>query len=286
MPTYNIDGQPLHVHEEGKDHERVIVLIHGWASSWYAMSPLLPYLSQHYHCLAVDLPGYGASPSLPQRVTIARYTRMIADLIEQVTTKPVILIGHSMGGMISLQMTLTESDMVERMVLLNPTISGDLGLLVNLTLAPFAALERFPLTSWLVSVIEPLINITDSLLRPALFAAESKISQDDYESIRADVRHPGQGRIRAECFWAMRENSLKGWFGQIDKPALVLWGMEDNTVPLRDASIVAREWPAADLRVIPNSGHWPQFETPDVVMKYITGFLGRPTKLIKLDFDE
>ena len=106
------------------------------------------------------------------------------------------------------------------------------------------------------------------------------------ESIRADVRHKGQGRIRAECFWAMRENSLKGWFGQIDKPALVLWGMEDNTVPLRDASIVAREWPAADLRVIPNSGHWPQFETPDVVKKYINGFLGRPTKLIKLDFDD
>src|SRR5258705_4803998 len=125
MPTFNIDGQPLHVHEEGKEHERVIVLIHGWASSWYAMSPLLPYLSQHYHCLAVDLPGYGASPSLPQRVTIARYTRLIADLIEQVTTKTVILIGHSMGGMISLQMTLTESDMGERMRLLNPTIIGD-----------------------------------------------------------------------------------------------------------------------------------------------------------------
>jgi len=284
MPMYNVDGQQLHVHEEGKEHERVIVLIHGWASSWYAMSPLLPILSAHYHCLAVDLPGYGASPPLPTRVTIARYTRLIAELIEQVTDKPVIMIGHSMGGMISLQMTLTESDMVERLVLISPTISGDLGLLVNLTLAPFAAVERFPVTRWLVGMVEPLVNITDSLLRPALFAADSQISQDDYESIRADVRHPGQGRVRAECFWAMRNNSLKGWFGQIDKPALVVWGMEDNTVPLRDASIVAREWPAADLRVIPNAGHWPQFETPDVIKKYIQGFLGRPTKLINLEF--
>ncbi len=283
MPTFNIDGQPLHVHQEGQEHSHVAVLIHGWASSWYAMSPLIPMLSQHYHCLAVDLPGYGASPPLPQRITIASYTRLVAGLIRQVTDQPVVLIGHSMGGMISLQMTLTESELVERLILLSPTISGNLGLLVNMTLAPFAILERNPLTSWLVRVFEPLVNITDSLLRPALFAADSTISEMDYESILADARRLGQGRVRAECFWAMRANNLKGWFGQIDKPALVVWGMEDNTVPLRDASIVAREWPSADLRVIPNAGHWPQFETPEIVKKYVRGFLGRPEKLLQLE---
>lgn len=283
MPVFKIDGQPMNVHVEGPEHGPAIIMIHGWASSWYAMSPLISLLSQQYRCYAVDLPGYGASAQLGERVTIARYTRMVAGLIEQVSTKPVALIGHSMGGMISLQLTLTEAEMVDRMVLICPTISGHLSLPVNLTLAPFAALERFPVTSWLISVIEPLVNITDGLLRPVLFAADSKISPEDYESIRADVRRSGQGRVRAECFWAMRANDLRGWFGQIDKPALVIWGMEDNTVPLRDASVVAREWPAADLRVIPNAGHWPQFETPDVVRNYVKGFLARPVKLLNLD---
>jgi pimeloyl-ACP methyl ester carboxylesterase len=283
MPVFNIDGQPMNVHVEGPERAQVIILIHGWASSWYAMSPVISFLSQNYRCYAVDLPGYGASPPLQDRVTIARYTRMIAGLIEQVSDKPVKLIGHSMGGMISLQMTLTESELVERMVLICPTISGNLSTLVNLTLAPFAAVERFPITSWLISMVEPLVNITDSLLRPVLFASNTSIAHDDYESILADVRRPGQGRVRAECFWAMRANDLRGWFGQIDRPALVIWGMEDNTVPLRDASVVAREWPAADLRVIPNAGHWPQFETPEVVRNYVKGFLSRPTKLLNLD---
>jgi pimeloyl-ACP methyl ester carboxylesterase len=273
----------MNVHVEGPEKAPAIIMIHGWASSWYAMSPLIGFLSQNYRCYAVDLPGYGASPPLGERVTIARYTRLIAGLIEQVSDKPVALIGHSMGGMISLQMTLTEAELVDRLILLCPTISGNLSTLVNLTLAPFAAVERFPVTSWLINLVEPFVNITDSLLRPALFASDSQISPEDYESIRADVRHPGQGRVRAECFWAMRANDLRGWFGQIAKPALIIWGMEDNTVPLRDASVVAREWPAADLRIIPNAGHWPQFERPELVKSYTRGFLGRPVKLLNLD---
>jgi len=283
MPIFEIDGQPMNVYVDGPEKAPPIILIHGWASSWHAMSPMVNFLNHQYRCYAVDLPGYGESPSLPERVTIARYTRLIAGLIEQVSTRPVALIGHSMGGMISLQLTLTESEMVERMVLVCPTISGHLSFSVNVTLAPFAAIERFPLTSWLISIAEPMVNITDSLLRPVLFAADTGISPQDYRLIRADVRRRGQGRVRAECFWAMRANDLRGWFGQIDTPALAIWGMEDNTVPLRDASVVAREWPAADLRVIPNAGHWPQFETPEVVKNYIKGFLARPVKLLNLD---
>lgn len=284
MPFYEVDGNKINVHEVGTDHKRVVILLHGWASSWYAMSPLLPILSEHYHCLAVDLPGYGESPPMPNRVTIGGYTRLIADLVRKITDKPAIMIGHSMGGMISLQMTLTEPEIVERMILICPTISGNLSTRVNITLAPFAILERFPFTSWLVSLFEPLVNITDSLLRPSQFADRTEITPEAYARIRDDIRRPGQGRVRAECFWAMRANDLRGWFGQIERPALVIWGMEDNTVPLRDASVVAREWPAADLRVIPNSGHWPQFEMPELTNKYIRAFLSTPTKLLNLEF--
>jgi len=65
---------------------------------------------------------------------------------------------------------------------------------------------------------------------------------------------------------------------------LVLWGMEDNTVPLRDASIVAKELPDADLRIIPNAGHWPQFETPEIIERYVRAFLSTPLKLLTIEF--
>ena len=51
-------------------------------------------------------------------------------------------------------------------------------------------------------------------------------------------------------------------------------------LPLRDASVVASEWPDADLRVIPNAGHWPQFETPVVTDRYVRAFLRTPMNLL------
>lgn len=283
---YRVNDTRFHVREEGDPEDQVALLIHGWSSSWYALSPLLPLLSERYHCFAVDLPGYGESPKMTARASIEGYADLLADFVREVSgDKPVVLIGHSMGGMISLTMAQRHPDLVERMILLCPTISGRLSMFISLFISPITIMERFPIANWLVSALEPhFMTITDRLMRPASFAEQTGITREDYYRLRSDARRPGQGRVRAECYWAMRDNDLTGKLGKIDKPALIIWGMEDNTVPLRDASIVATEWPDADLRVIPNAGHWPQFETPEVVKRYVRAFLGKPIKLLNLDF--
>ncbi len=284
LSTYEIDGQTITIREEGQSNRQVAILIHGWASSWYAVSPLLKQFSQRYRCLAVNLPGYGNSPRLNSRTTIDKYADLIISLMKQVTDKPVVLVGHSMGGMISLTIALKQPQLVERMVLICPTISGKLSYLINLTLMPFVWMERFALTRALITVFEPIAGITDTLLRAPLFADRTTISKEDYEHIKADTRRPDQGRVRAECFAAMREHDLRGKIAPIKTPSLVIWGMEDNVVPLRDASVVAREWPDADLRIIPNAGHWPQFETPDITERHVRAFLSTPIKLLKVEF--
>ncbi|MGC9358725.1 MAG: alpha/beta fold hydrolase, partial [Anaerolineae bacterium] len=69
MPFSTINGHKLHVVEEGASTRQVALLIHGWSSSSYALSPLMGLLSQRFRCLAVDLPGYGQYPRLSQRTT-------------------------------------------------------------------------------------------------------------------------------------------------------------------------------------------------------------------------
>jgi len=284
MPTFTINGHAIHVHEEGTPNRPIAILIHGWSSSWFAVSPLFPVLKQRYHCLAVDLPGFGQSPPSKERLTIPLYAELIKGLIEQVSPKkPVTLVGHSMGGMISLTLALKHPELMERMVLLCPTISGRLSFLINITLFPFVVMERFFLTRWLVNVLEPVMGITDSLLRTPLFADKTEISAEAYEHIKADSRRRDQGRVRSEAFRAMRENDLRGKLSSLKVPSLVVWGMEDNVVPLRDASVVASEWPEADLRIIPNAGHWPQFETPQLTEQYVRAFLSTPLKLLRFE---
>lgn len=275
--TFNIHGQEIHFVQAGQPGRQIALLIHGWSSSWYATTPLLGLLAQRFHCIAIDLPGYGKSPALNGPTTIQRYVDLISDLLQEISQGPVVLVGHSMGGMISINLALQHPILVERMVLLCPTISGQLSTAINLFILPITMLERFGLGRRLVTAVEHLfVGITDRLMRPVSFAHRTDISENDYEVLRQDARHPGQGQVRFECFHAMRANNLHGRLQDVDTPALIIWGAEDNTVPLRDAGVVADEWPQADLRIFPKAGHWPHFETPNNTRRQVAAYLGLP----------
>ena len=279
---YTIGDTEIHVHEENSPERTPVVLIHGWSSSWYALSPVLPVLGKRYHVVAVDLPGFGDSPQMNRRATIPDYAELVAKLLRDKGGKPAILIGHSMGGMIAIEITLRYPELVDRLILICPTISGKLSTFTNLFISPIVLMERLPILNVLFALLEPrMFALTDRLMRPISFAERTAISDEEYHQLRSEARRPFRGRVRAECFWAMRNNDLRGKLSGINTPALILWGIEDNTVPLRDASVVADEWPDADLRIIPNAGHWPQFERPEITRRYIRAFLGNPTNLLK-----
>jgi CRP-like cAMP-binding protein len=167
--------------------------------------------------------------------------------------------------------------LVERMVLISPTLTGRLSTMVNTVVSPVNMIERFGLGSLLVSAVERLyVGVTDRLMRPVSFADRTGITEEDYHRLRQDARKRGQGRVRAECFFAMRDHNLSGKLSGIEAPALVIWGAEDNTVPLRDAGVLEDEWPETDLRILPKAGHWPHFESPVVTRRLVASYLGLP----------
>lgn len=278
MPVYNINGQDLHTVEEGNPNRQKAILIHGWSSSSFAMSPLSSLLSQRFHCISVDLPGYGNSPPFEEETKIPMYANLMADFIEQISPDgPIVLIGHSMGGMIGVTLSLSHPILVERMVLICPTITGKLSTAINLTIQPITIMERFKIGQLLVGTVEGIVQgITDRLMRPVSFADRTGITEADYNRLLADARRPGQGKVRNETYTAMIENDLSGKLEHIDVPALVIWGAEDNTVPLRDAGVVDDEWPDADLRILPKAGHWPHFESPAATRRLVAAYLGLP----------
>lgn len=140
--------------------------------------------------------------------------------------------------MISATLALQIPQLVDRMVLLCPTISGRLSFWINTFVSPITMLERFPIFSRLLSVLEPsMLYVTDSLMKPASFAERSAISEADYLRLRADARRPGQGRVRAECFVAMRNQDLSGRLRETETPALVIWGRK--ITPYHSAMLVS-----------------------------------------------
>ena len=275
MSTLRVGNQLINFYEEGRRDRQLVLLIHGWSSSAYAMSPLMALLSQRYWCIAVDLPGYGNSPRMKQGATIEKYADVLADFVESLYDGPVILVGHSMGGMISITMAEKYPELITRTILICPTVTGKLSTYINLVVSPITRLEQFTPTRFISSMVERVSSsVTDRIMRPASFAARTGITIEDYNRLKTDARRPDQGIVRAECFDAMRKNNLSGRLEGIQTPTLVIWGAEDNTVPLSDAGVIADEWPNADLRIMPRAGHWPQFERPEDTRRMIASFLG------------
>ncbi|HNP87860.1 MAG TPA: alpha/beta fold hydrolase [Kouleothrix sp.] len=284
MATYTINGQVLYVQEAGPANGPIAILIHGWSSSSFTWAPILPALSKRYRCIAIDLPGFGQSPPPTDKPTIAGYAELVAQIIQSLTGKEegrsVLVMGHSMGGQIATTLALRHPLLVDKLVLLNPALSGRLSTRVNLLMKPHVMAERYPAIEWLLyQASKTPLDYTDFLLKPSNFAERAHVSAQAYAKIREDARRRGQGQVRAACFVAMQQGDLRGQLGRVEPQTLVLWGAEDNIVPLRDAGAVAEEWPRADLRLIPNAGHWPQFEQTDATLRHISHFLGLPPML-------
>ena len=217
---YNINGQDIHVEEIGPEHGPIAILIHGWSSSWFTWKPILPSLSKRYRCIAIDLPGFGKSPAPTERPTIAGYADLVAKLIEEFSDRAVLVLGHSMGGQIAATLALRFPVLVEKLVLLNPALSGRLSTRVNLTMKPHVMAERFRFAEWLLyQAAKTRLDYTDHLLKPTNFAERAQISAQDYARIREDARRRGQGRVRAACFIAMQEGDLRGRLGS-DRAAI------------------------------------------------------------------
>ena len=283
MATYTINGQVLYVQEAGPAHGPIAVLIHGWSSSSFTWAPIIPILSKRYRCIAIDLPGFGQSPAPASKPTIVGYADLIAQIIVKLNgehDRAVLVLGHSMGGQIATTLALLYPVLVDKLVLLNPALSGRLSTRVNLLMKPHVMAERSAVIEWLLSIASKTpLDYTDYLLKPSNFAERAHVSEQAYAKIREDARRRGQGQVRAACFVAMQQGELRGQLGRVEPQTLVLWGAEDNIVPLRDAGAVAEEWPRADLRLIPNAGHWPQFEQTDTTLRHIAHFLGLPPAL-------
>ncbi|HEY4161248.1 MAG TPA: alpha/beta fold hydrolase [Candidatus Saccharimonadales bacterium] len=127
----------LHTATYGDDGKPVIVLLHGIAASGEDWHALIPLLTPHYHCITIDLLGFGRSPkpqwagySMEEHLRSIRRTIRSLRLPWQYT-----LVGHSLGSLLATRYVRRYPDDVERLVLLSPpvypaldTIEGKLAL--------------------------------------------------------------------------------------------------------------------------------------------------------------
>ncbi len=99
-----------------------IILIHGWSESHVVFNNISKLLSRKYRCISIDLPGFGGSDAIPD-VTLNKVSRLIKKLVDRLKIKKYSLVGHSLGGAVTLVYADSHQDEIDKVVLISPFVT-------------------------------------------------------------------------------------------------------------------------------------------------------------------
>lgn len=99
-----------------------IVFVHGWTCRRSDFAAQVAHFSASHRCIAIDLRGHGDSEAPQQDYTIAGFADDVAWMCDQLGVRDAVLVGHSMGGAVVLQLAAARPDLARALALLDPAI--------------------------------------------------------------------------------------------------------------------------------------------------------------------
>ena len=211
-----------------------VLALHGWGRSSADFAATLEGLS----AIALDLPGFGATPAPPEAWGAAGYAAAVAPVLDEMAT-PAVVVGHSFGGRVALHLAALHPDRVAGLVLTG----------VPLVRRPGAPSRRPALA----------FRVGRALHRRGL------VSEERMEALRrrygsADYR-AATGVMRAVHVRVVNE-TYDDVLPLVACPVELVWGDDDTDVPVAVAEAARPRFPSATLDVVPGAGHHTPLTAP------------------------
>jgi pimeloyl-ACP methyl ester carboxylesterase len=237
-----------------------ILFVHGLAGCWRNWLENLPHFGRTHRAIALDLPGFGHSPMPSWPIDMPAYGQLIHDFCEKLGIDRVAaLVGNSMGGFVSTEAAIEDPKRFERLVLVSAagiSFAEAQGRRPEAMVSVFEATVPFlsgPHRTFLTrpggrKVAFGRIVRNPNGLRPELLQ----------EQMEPGLRSPGF----AEAIRAIGGYDTRHRLPEIEVPTLVVWGLNDQIVPVEAAIGYHRLIPGSRLEIYERTGHLPQLERP------------------------
>ena len=251
-----------------------LFLIHGIGGDWRTWEPVLDGLARQHRVVAVDLPGHGGSAKGPGDYSLGSLASALRDLGGALGIERATVIGHSLGGGVSMQFAYQFPERCERLVLVSSGGLGpDVGLLLRLATLPGSELV-LSLTAPAARTVIDLAASAGRVLR--LRAAYDAAFYARTFSALADPE------TRAAFLGTLR--GVVGTGGQLvdardrlylaaHMPTLIVWGERDAVLPVEHAHAAQEAIPGSRLEIFENAGHLPQFDDPHRFIEVVNDFV-------------
>ncbi|HWS33192.1 MAG TPA: alpha/beta fold hydrolase [Actinoplanes sp.] len=258
-----VRGTRIRLHESGDPAAPPIVMLHGIGRSledWEAQHPLF---DDGYRVVSIDMPGLGMSGRMPGPTTLGVLADGVWATLDTIgETRPVHLMGNSLGGAVSMTMLADTPGRVSSLTLVN---SAGFGREVTATLRLLAVpglgrqmLRRIDRAT--VSRMERMLFADRALVTPARVETALRIArQPDFAAVYLEIARALGGICGVGAAW--RAELLAGLAGST-VPTTLVWGDRDLILPSRHLAAARKAFPRARFHLFPETGHMPQIERP------------------------
>ncbi len=254
MPRIRVNDVELFVEESGRGDP--VLFVHGYTGSHDSWDAVVERLADRYRCIVTDLRGAGDSGHPPGGYSIEQYAADIVGVADALGLDRFTYVGHSMGGLVGMQLGLEHAERLRRLVLVAPGMADG-------STVPTALHE-------------------DAVRKRRAGAREEMLGEriaQKARSERVDEAAEARGVDRAlsvseghfeDSFQAMRGLRVRDRLGEIETPTLVVSGGADWLLPanLQDVQLL----PNASLHVLSRVGHRIPTEVPAALSRVLADF--------------
>ncbi|MBK5968560.1 MULTISPECIES: alpha/beta fold hydrolase [Thiorhodovibrio] len=282
IPVSGSPGLRIHYRDSSDPRDDAIepigsqdfLLLHGFTFNLSTWGPLFKFFAREGRTIAYDQLPYGLSEKpLPADLETnnpyakASAVEQLLALMDALEMPRAILVGNSSGGTLALDVALQAPERVSGLILIDPWV--------------YANRPTFP--AWLVGT--PQMKRISLMLGRYLGGGMPllKLSYFDPERITEERRELATSHTWApgwDLAWGALMNrslldpvTVSEGLAQITQPTLIISGSEDRVVKMADSARVARTMPNAEFAVLPECGHVPQEECPDLIKAVIADWL-------------
>ena len=283
FPTKKValsSGQSVAYVDEGKGSE-TIIFIHGLGSYLPAWEKNIESLKSNYRTIALDLPGYGKSSKENVQVSMDAYAKTVLELMDKLKIKKATLAGHSMGGQIAITAALQAPERVSKLILAAPagleTFTDQQKQVFKVTVTPES-----------VQKTTPEQTAANYKINFHKMPAEAQHMVDERLLIMKSEQFDDYSKAVAASVAAMVDEPVYQKLPQLHMPALIVFGENDALIPNRYfnpnltpkavAETGKERIPNSQVVMIPEAGHFLQYEQPAAFNKAVQEFMKKSTK--------
>ncbi len=254
------------------DGVKTIVLLHGTSASLHTWQGWTKELSDDYCVVSMDLPGFGLTGPYTDETTeynSANYAEFVIEVLDKLELDNVILAGNSLGGKIAWRTAALYPERVSKLILVD-----SVGYPATPKSVPIGfRLAAYPALKPVLRNILPRNVVKKSIL--SVYADDSKVDDalvDRYYDLSLCAGN------RSALFDRLREFDNiedQAQIKQLTQPTLILWGAEDDLIPIENAELFHRDIANSQLKIFDELGHVPHEEDPLATVAVVRDFLAQ-----------